>query len=149
MKLQDSLPRKYFHFYTPVIPPPPPSVLETFFSSLLSCHSPFVTAIEIEFRVFYLDDGTLGGTESDVLHDFQLIDYEAAALGLQLNHSKSKLICDELADTDILNVTTDLCKVSRESTTVIGSPISLFHSISTAITEKVSALKTMTSRLFV
>ena len=25
------------------------------------------------FRVFYLDDGTLGGAEADVLHNLQLI----------------------------------------------------------------------------
>ena len=101
--------------------------------------------LKFEFRVFYLDDGTLGGTESDVFHDFQLIDYKAAALRLQLNHRKSELICDELTGTNILNVATDLCKASYEDATLLGSPIGLSHSISTAITQKVSALKTMAS----
>ena len=89
----------------------------------------------------------LGGTECDVLHDFKLINREAAALGLQLNHHKSELIFEELAGTDILNATPDLCKVSRENATLLGSPIGLSHSINVAITDKVNALKTMGSRL--
>ena len=108
---------------------------------------PLMQQLKSEVCVFYLDDGTLGGTECDVLHDFKLIDREAAALGLQLNHKKSELICEELAGTDILNAAPDLCKVSRENATFLGSPIGLSHSIDVAITDKVNALKTMGSRL--
>ena len=91
--------------------------------------------------------GRLGGKECDVLHDFKLINREAAALGLQLNHHKSELIFEELAGTDILNAAPDLCKVSRENATLLGSPIGLSHSVNVAITDKVNALKTMGSRL--
>ena len=48
---------------------------------------PMVKSIESEFRIFYLDDGTLG--------DLRLIEEEAAKLGLKLNCHKSELICDE------------------------------------------------------
>ena len=39
-----------------------------------------------EFRKFYLDDATLGGNEADVCNDFKMIEREAAAVGLELNH---------------------------------------------------------------
>ena len=35
-----------------------------------------------ELKVFYLDDGSLGGTEEDVINDTELIENEASALGL-------------------------------------------------------------------
>ena len=108
---------------------------------------PLMQQLKSEFCVFYLDDGTLGETECDVLHDFQLIDREAAALGLQLNHRKSELNCEELAGTDIFIAAPDLCKVSRENATLLGSPIGLLHSINVAIADKVDALKTKGSRL--
>ena len=52
-----------------------------------------------------------------------------------------------MAGTDILNAAPDLCKVSHENATLLGSPIGLSHSINVAITDKVNALKTMGSRL--
>ncbi len=45
--------------------------------------------------MFYLDDGSLGGAEADVLHDLQLIEREDSTLGLTLNQTKSELICDD------------------------------------------------------
>ena len=108
---------------------------------------PLTQQLKSEFCVFYLDDGTVGGSEHDVLHDFQLIDREAAAIGLQLNHRKSELICEEPVGTYLLNSATDLCKTSREDASLLGSPIGLQHSIDVAITDKVNALKTMGSRL--
>ena len=43
-------------------------------------------------KVFYLDDGTLGSSLEDVLCDLKMVEREAAALGLQLNHARYKLI---------------------------------------------------------
>ena len=42
-----------------------------------------------EFRIFYLDDATLGANEADVCDDFNMIEREAAVVGLELNHHKS------------------------------------------------------------
>ena len=54
---------------------------------------PLLLQLKSELRVFYLDDGTIGGAEDDVLADFMTIKDEAALLGLELNASKSELIC--------------------------------------------------------
>ena len=61
---------------------------------------PMVKSSESEFRIFYLDDGSLGGHVSEVLWDLRLIEEEAAKLGLMLNHHKSELICDEPSTRD-------------------------------------------------
>ena len=75
--------------------------------------------------VFFLDDGTLGGSLQDVLHDLHLVEEEAASLGLQLNHSKSELICDdaELCDamlTEALGLQVLRCSHTRLLDTSLG-----------------------------
>ena len=107
---------------------------------------PLILQLKAEFRVFYLDDGTLGGAEADVLYDFQLIDREARTLGLQLNQRKSELICDDSAGKDLLAVANDLCKVSPANATLLGSPIGSQDSIDSSIEEKLESLKVMRSR---
>ena len=47
--------------------------------------------------MFYLDDGTLGGSVPEVLEDLQLVVRLAPALGLQLNRGKTELISDDPA----------------------------------------------------
>ena len=42
---------------------------------------PLVLQLGSELRLFYLDDGTLGGPEEEVLRDFEFIECEAASLG--------------------------------------------------------------------
>ena len=42
--------------------------------------------------MFYLDDGSIGGSVEDVLRDFQVVEESAADLGLSL---KIELICDD------------------------------------------------------
>ena len=49
---------------------------------------PLVSQLRSEFKVFYLDDGTLGGSVECVLRDLQQLEIVAAELGLQLNHQK-------------------------------------------------------------
>ena len=56
---------------------------------------PLVLQLKSEFRIFYLDDGTLGGMETEVLQDLQWVEREAALLGLHLNHHKTELIGGE------------------------------------------------------
>ena len=103
--------------------------------------------LKAEFRVFYLDDGSLGGAEEDVLHDLQLIDNEAGCLGLQLNRGKSELICGASASRDLLGYANGLRRVSIANATLLGSPIGGQVSIDDSILEKVKFLKVMGSRL--
>ena len=51
--------------------------------------------LQSEFNVFFLDDGTLGGSLEGVLEDFSTVERMAGELGLQVNRDKSKVICDD------------------------------------------------------
>ena len=117
--------------------------------SLLFCLAihPLILQLKAEFRVFYLDDGSLGGAEEDVLHDLQLIDNEACCLGLQLNRRKSELICGASAGRDLLGYANGLRRVNIANVTLLGSPIGGQVSIDDSILEKVKFLKVMRSRL--
>ena len=53
-----------------------------------------MSKLQSELVLFYLDDGTIAGSLQDVLTDLRMIELEAFKLGLELNHSKSELICD-------------------------------------------------------
>ena len=44
-----------------------------------------------ELIIFYLDDGTLGGSVEDIMQDLQIVELEAGKPGLQLNHTKSEI----------------------------------------------------------
>ena len=68
-------------------------------SPFLFCLSlfPLHSLLKSEFHVFYLDDISLGGNVTDVLHDLAVIEREAAELGLLLNHRKSEVICSDMA----------------------------------------------------
>ena len=54
-----------------------------------------VSKLQSELVLFYLDNGTIAASLQDVLADLRLIELEASKLGLELNHSKSELICDQ------------------------------------------------------
>ena len=89
----------------------------------LSIH-PLVTKLTSEFKVFYLDDGTLGGSAESVLHDLQLVEREAAELGLQLNCSKSELICRDSSSRDaILSEAPGLLITSCDQAMLLGTPL--------------------------
>ena len=79
-----------------------------------------------ELKVFYLDDGTLGGYHSEIIQDLHLIEEMGADLGLQLNHSKSEVI-RTIEDTDsrnlILEEMPNLCTTDISNATILGSPI--------------------------
>ena len=52
--------------------------------------------LKSELCIFYLDDGTLGGLLSDVLHDVEMIKKEAGIVGLELNPQKSEVVGNNL-----------------------------------------------------
>ena len=90
-----------------------------------------VKSVESEFRVFYLDDVTVGEV-NEILWDLRLIEEEAAKLGLMVNRHKSKLICDEpLTRDEILEEVPWLHLVSCANAELLGtnrwSPIHRQH----------------------
>ena len=42
---------------------------------------PLILQLKSEFRLLYLDDGTIGGSEPEVLEDLRFVEQEAASLG--------------------------------------------------------------------
>ena len=109
---------------------------------------PMVKSIESEFRIFYLDHGTLGGHVSEVLRDLRLIEGEAAKLGLKLNRHKSELICDEPSTRDeMLEEAPGLQLMSRVNAELLGTPIGGIQSTDNIIQGKVASLRLMGERL--
>ena len=75
-----------------------------------------------ELKVFYLDDGTLGGNLEDIIRDLQLVEKEAAELGLQLNRSKSELLCEDPTTRDqLLKVVPGLQVIGMDQVEIFGS----------------------------
>ena len=82
---------------------------------------PLILRLKSEFCLFYLDDGIIGGVDPIVQDDFLLIEKEAALLGLQVNRSKTELICVESASSNLLLVAPDLCQVNCDEAIFLGS----------------------------
>ena len=81
----------------------------------------------------------------DVLHDLKLVEKEAGALGLQLNQSKTELICDDATICEsMLLEAPGLHVVSCSRAILLGSPIECVDDI---IQNKVEVLQLMGSRL--
>ena len=102
-----------------------------------------------EFGVFYLDDGTLGGSLEEVLRDVRMVERVAGDMGLQLNHRKSEIICDDPATRQsMLAAFPQFCVVSQDHATLLGSPVgNSVEGIEDAIGAKTSALAVMGDRL--
>ena len=58
--------------------------------------------LESEFSLFYLDDGTLGGSRDDLMHDLEVVEQEGAEVGLRLNKGKSEIVCASTDTSDSL-----------------------------------------------
>ena len=109
---------------------------------------PLVLKLTSDFKVFYLDDGTLGGPFQDVLNDLKLVEEEAASLGLHLNRSKSELVCDDADICDaMLREAPGLRVVSCSQATLLGSPVGSTECVDSAIQSKVEVLRLMGERL--
>ena len=54
-----------------------------------------VEQLRSQLNVFYLDDGNLGGSLEEVLHDLRSVERIAGELGLQLNLRKTEIICSD------------------------------------------------------
>ena len=92
---------------------------------LLSCLTihPLITKLTSEFNEFYLDNGTLGGSVESVLQNLQLVEREAAELGLD-NCSKSELICCDFSARDtILSEAPGLHVTSCDQAMLLGTPM--------------------------
>ena len=88
----------------------------------LSIHD-LVSSLKSEYKIFYLDDGTIGGTLEDISADLSFIEEAGEQLGLRLNVAKSELICNDGFDTQDMPVLADLQYVSPDQAMLLGSPL--------------------------
>ena len=104
--------------------------------------------LKSELRIFYLDDGTLGGKVEDVVRDLDLIVHKGAELGLLLNPQKSEIICcDDTFRGIILNALPGAQVIDPDNATLLGSPIGDVACISAILEEKIGMMRTMGDRL--
>ena len=101
-----------------------------------------------DFSVFYLDDGTIGGSRDDVLADLQLMENEATTLGLKLNRSKTELVSSDVgAQNSILSIVSELKVVPCSQVSLLGTPIGSLELLDSTIEAKTKKLQLMGMRL--
>ena len=101
-----------------------------------------------EFKIFYFDDGTLGGDLHDVSEDLRQIEMAAEELGLFLNHHKSEIICvNEHTKQSMLSVSPHFQCVDPSEACLLGSPIGGSGSIEAVLSSKKKSLELLGERL--
>ena len=88
----------------------------------LSIHD-LVPSLKSEYKIFYLDDGTIGGTLEDISADLSFIEEAGWQVGLCLYVAKSELICNDGFDTQDMPVLADLQYVSPDQAMLLGCPL--------------------------
>ena len=104
----------------------------------------FVEALGSEFKAFYLDDGTLGGTPEQVMEDLLMLEKAADEITLLLNLRKCEVICeDNVGRLSLLTSFPSVTCVHPSKATLLGSPIgNSIECIDSSIMSKISNLKT-------
>ena len=105
-----------------------------------------MTKLASDYKLFYLDDRSLGGSCEDALNDLETVGAMANDLGLQLSKSKSEVVChDSSTVAEFLASFPGLCITTPESARFLGPPLS--DCVDGAILAKVGALKILKSRI--
>ena len=83
---------------------------------------PLLSSLQSPFAAGYLDDFTIGGSESVVAHDINTVFVKGAELGLRPNVSKCELIChSEFTPASLL--LRSFIKVTPDESLLLGVPI--------------------------
>ena len=83
-----------------------------------------VSSLSSEFKAFYLDDGTLGGSVEDMVADLRRIEDQGKALGLFLNVDKSEVVChSESSVGHLLSTFPGLQYIQASHAILLGSPL--------------------------
>jgi hypothetical protein len=109
----------------------------------------YVEALKSEFKVFYIDDGTLGGTPDQVKEDLCLLDEAAREINLSLNMAKCEIIStDVLASSPLVSAYPSLACTSSSDVILLGSPIgSSAQCMDAVLQTKIDNLRTLGGRL--
>ena len=113
----------------------------------LSIHD-LCSQLRSEFNVWYLDDGSVGGSLEEIRHDLEIVQCVGTELGLHLNRQKSEVISTNPATASpILSAIPGAQVMDPASATLLGSPIGDVSSITSVINDKIRHLTTMGERL--
>ena len=105
------------------------------------------SSLKSELCIFYLDDGTLGGLLSDVLHDVEMIKRDAGIVGLELNPQKSEVVGNNSGlIAGIQSALPGVRVVDPAGATLLGSPIGGTESLDAAIDAKTAMLRCLRDR---
>ena len=108
---------------------------------------PMVLKLRSKLRVFYLDDGTIGNNLEDILSDLLLVEEETPDLGLQLNRSKSELLCKDSTTWDqMLKVAPGLQVIDMDQAKILEDPVGSTKSVDNVI-EEIRLLRLLGERL--
>jgi hypothetical protein len=95
-----------------------------------------------------MDDGTLFGDVTNLLHDLDIVKSVGSKLGLLLNERKCELVT---ADAHVLAVVRqkmpDVIHVAPEDATLSGAPVGGQRGITSTLTAKLSELQRLSDRL--
>ena len=105
---------------------------------------PIVKGLSSPLNMWYLDDGSLGGSPSQVLADFQLIQSEGIDRGLQVNTRKCEVI--DLSDCCSITYIENAQQVEVSDLTLLGAPLGN-QAMKFVLEKKISELSTMESKL--
>ena len=109
---------------------------------------PLIQTPESNFRVFYLDDGIIGGPADNIIHDLEMVQAEASLMSLELNRAKSELVCDDaFACNVVLSAFPGLQRDPLNQATLLGTPLGSVDLIDSTIAVKVEKLNLIGERL--
>ena len=106
-----------------------------------------VSRLKSEYKAFYLDDGTIGGTLENIPVDLRCIEEEDQQLGLRLNVIQSELISNNRSDVEgMLSVFPGLQYVCPDQAMLLGSPLGT-SSLESVLDSQISNLQLIGERL--
>ena len=100
----------------------------------------------LKINAWYLDDGTLVGSPSDLKAALQIVEAEGPARGLHLNCAKSLLFIPVGSDPSLNQLPTDI-PITREGFILLGSPIGPSSFCEAAVGKRVAKLRESLARL--
>ena len=69
------------------------------------------------------------------------MEYEAGLAGLELNHAKTELVCDDVTCNAVLSAFSDFKQICCDRATLLGTPIGSVELIDSILVSKVDKLK--------
>ena len=113
----------------------------------LTIHSMLIR-LQSEFKLFYLDDGTLGDSCAEDLQDLQGLEGSVNELGLVANHRKAEIVCCDPSTVNTFpSYSPHFRWVKPSDACLLGPLIGDSPSIDSVLHSKYDALENMGERL--